>query len=89
MLDYKADTVIPVNSRFTSQTCSSCGHCAAKNRTSQSTFRCLGCGYRLNADVNAARNILALGIGVTADGGAGLPGPMKSEKTYAATQHAA
>lgn len=49
----------------TSQTCSLCGHCASDNRESQAVFRCRACGYRANADVNAAINIAA-GRAVTA-----------------------
>lgn len=53
---------------FTSQECSACGHTAAANRTSQAAFACLSCGSADNADVNAARNILARGLRVTAGG---------------------
>ena len=47
-----------VDPRYTSQTCSVCGHIDAESRRSQSRFRCTACGARLNADLNAARNIL-------------------------------
>ncbi len=38
-----------------SQTCSACGYRHRNNRESQAAFRCLSCGYALNADTNAAR----------------------------------
>jgi putative transposase len=61
-----------VNSAYTSQRCSGCGHIAADNRKSQAVFACLACAMTLNADVNAARNIAA-GHAVTARGRPGLP----------------
>ena len=62
-LDYKASDVIEVKAAHTSQRCSSCGHVGSENRRSQSRFQCVACGYRGNADINAALNILALGTG--------------------------
>ncbi|MGZ0153009.1 RNA-guided endonuclease InsQ/TnpB family protein [Kribbella sp. WER1] len=57
-LEHKAPgRVEKVNPAYTSQTCSSCGHCAAENRESQAAFRCVACRYEANADVNAAVNI--------------------------------
>lgn len=53
---------------FTSQECSACGHTAAANRTSQAAFACGTCDHREHADVNAAKNILARGLRVTAGG---------------------
>lgn len=46
-----------VDARYTSQKCSSCGHIERGNRQSQSHFCCRSCGFQLNADLNAARNI--------------------------------
>jgi putative transposase len=57
-----------VRPAYTSQRCSAGGHIAAGSRESQALFRCVACGYTLNADVNAARNIAA-GHAVTARGG--------------------
>jgi IS605 OrfB family transposase len=48
-----------INPAYTSQTCHACGHCAAKNRESQTVFRCRACGHVDHADVNAANNIAA------------------------------
>ena len=60
---YKAEErgcmVVAVDPRHTSQRCSCCGHSARTNRRSQSEFWCRGCKLRLNADLNAARNIAA------------------------------
>jgi putative transposase len=67
-LEHKAPgRVEKVPAAFTSQICSSCGHHAAENRESQAVYCCGGCGLRINADVNAARNIAA-GRAVTARG---------------------
>ena len=54
--------VIAVNPRNTSRTCSACGHCEKANRKSQAKFLCLQCGFQLNADENAARNIAVKGL---------------------------
>jgi len=62
-IEYKAEergcTVVAVDPRHTSQMCSCCGHTARTNRRSQSIFKCRECGFHLNADLNAARNITA------------------------------
>ncbi|WP_328990966.1 transposase [Kribbella sp. NBC_01245] len=58
----RVERVSPV---YTSQTCAECGHCVSENRESQAVFRCVACGHRAHADVNAARNIAA-GRAVTA-----------------------
>lgn len=47
---------------YTSQTCSKCGHCAKENRESQADFECRQCHARMNADLNAANNILKRGL---------------------------
>ncbi|TCC04461.1 transposase [Kribbella soli] len=57
--DKAAGRVEKVDPAYTSQTCSSCGHCAPENRESQAVFRCVACGHQANADVNAAVNIAA------------------------------
>ncbi|MGH3213188.1 MAG: RNA-guided endonuclease InsQ/TnpB family protein [Trebonia sp.] len=67
-----------VRPAYTSQRCSACGHVAAGSRESQALFRCVACGYTLNADVNAARNIAA-GHAVTARGGDRAAGPVNRE----------
>jgi len=65
--EYKAQAlgrlVIYVNPKNTSQKCSCCGHTEKKNRNG-SSFHCAKCGFSLNADINAARNIAELGRSV-------------------------
>ena len=61
--------VVAVNPGFTSQTCSQCQHAAKENRKSQAVFPCTACDYTANADINAARNILAAGLAVAGRGG--------------------
>ena len=60
-LAYKAEArgmkVGYVDARYTSQKCSVCGYISRSNRQSQSVFKCKHCGFSLNADLNAARNI--------------------------------
>ena len=48
-----ARTVVEVESRFSSQECSGCGHIARESRRRR-CFCCVRCGYRNHADVNAA-----------------------------------
>ena len=71
-LDYKCrwygSELLAVNPAFTSQRCSGCGHTEAGNRPSQAVFHCLECGRHENADHNAAKNILAAGVGLHAAG---------------------
>ncbi|HKQ05820.1 MAG TPA: transposase [Blastocatellia bacterium] len=50
-------SVIAVDPRNTSRTCSRCGHCEKANRKSQSEFACKSCSHSSNADYNAALNI--------------------------------
>jgi IS605 OrfB family transposase len=60
-LTYKANArgigIAYVDARYTSQKCSACGYISRSNRQSQALFRCKHCGFSLNADVNASRNI--------------------------------
>ncbi len=46
-----------VNPAFSSQTCSKCGHQSSTNRDSDGWFVCNECGYELDGDYNAAKNI--------------------------------
>lgn len=65
MLEYKAESagkrVIAVNPRYTSQICSSCGEYVEKSLSTR-THMCPNCGYVDDRDVNAAKNILRIGL---------------------------
>ena len=71
-LEYKAywrgGLLIEGSPRYTSQRCSTCQHIDSRNRQSQEKFACIQCHKKLNADVNAAKNILAAGHAVLACG---------------------
>ena len=51
-----------------------CGHTEKDNRRTQAHFQCLACGHTDNADANAARNILNLGLEKLLAGGAPVTG---------------
>lgn len=63
---YSGTTVVTVPAAYTSQRCSACGQVDPKSRESQAVFRCTHCTHHEHADVNAAKNILAAGLAVTA-----------------------
>ncbi len=65
---WRGGRVIVVPPKNTSRTCPVCGHVSAANRKTQAQFECVDCGYGENADLNAARNILAAGHAVLAHG---------------------
>ena len=88
LLIYKAEEankiVQKINPQFTSQKCSSCRFVSSKNRESQSVFNCKNCGFEINADLNASKNIQieaekAVGCTVKACGGHDISQPMKQE----------
>ena len=80
-LAYKAGELRFVDPAYTSQACSQCGHTAKSNRPSQTVFACGACGFRMNADHNAAINILVR---------AGLPPvPVSARGTGAAARRGA
>ena len=54
-------TVVFVDPRNTSRTCSRCGFVDKRNRRSQAAFSCLRCGFECHADLNAARNLATRG----------------------------
>lgn len=73
---YTGTRVVTVPPHHTSQRCSACGHVDPKSRESQAVFRCTHCGRVGQADLNAAKNILAAGLAVTAcEDKSELPGP--------------
>jgi putative transposase len=72
---WRGGQVLAIEPRYTSQKCSKCGKVSPDNRKTQSEFSCVSCGYEENADMNAARNILAAGQAVLACGGMGVAKP--------------
>ncbi len=73
MLSYKAESaggfVSKVSPKFTSQTCSSCGHKPdEKTGLSVRMYECQSCGYKKDRDVNAAINVLRVGLTGTLGG---------------------
>jgi len=60
-VEYKAEeygiTVESVNPEYTSQTCSQCGHTERSNRKTKHDFECRECGYSVDADYNASKNV--------------------------------
>lgn len=76
--------VVAVPAAGTSQTCAECSHRSKENRESQAVFSCKRCGHSTNADVNAARNILARGLGLL-DGEACSSKPVKRQSLAGVT----
>ena len=66
MLSYTTRAVY-VNPAYPSRRCCRCGQ-VDRARRSQSAFHCTSCGYQAHADLNAAQNILACGVGAAARG---------------------
>ncbi len=64
-LDYKlawsGGYLIAVPPHNTSRSCPCCGHVSAANRQTQARFECVACGFKENADVVGAINILRAG----------------------------
>lgn len=73
--------VIEEDPRHTSQRCSRCGHTERGNRSKQASFACKACGYRTNADLNAARNLAAKGASPPGVGGVTPPAPEQSGRS--------
>ena len=76
---YKANIagvrVIFVPPAYTSQTCSRCGHIhpiKGKSYRNGKVFKCGHCGFEHDADINAAKNIAALGASVSSPESPGM-----------------
>src|SRR5699024_12617190 len=54
---YAGIKVVKISPKYTSQRCSNCGYIAEGNRRTQEEFNCHQCGYKANADCNAANTI--------------------------------
>ena len=65
-LTYKAENagriIKKINPRNTSKTCSSCGNVFVKQTLEDRHYNCLKCGLSLDRDLNAATNILSMGL---------------------------
>jgi transposase len=89
-LNYKAEAcgimVVKVDPRHTSRTCSCCGYQARNNRRSQSLFLCRACGYCLNADYNASKNIREKYLSTLAPLGISLESGLPSQAAYRVSQ---
>src|ERR1700756_1968561 len=78
MLGYKCDwygrDLIVIDRWYpSSRTCSACGHLAASMPLNVREWDCANCGTRHDRDINAAINIKAAGLAVTACGGSVRP----------------
>jgi putative transposase len=78
MLEYKCDwygrELVIIDRWYpSSKTCSACGHLASSMPLSVREWDCANCGTRHDRDINAAKNILAAGLAVTACGGSVRP----------------
>jgi len=60
-LAWKGGWLVVVPPQNTSRTCPCCGHVSADNRKTQSKFECVECGFKENADVVGAINVLRAG----------------------------
>ena len=78
-LQWRGGELIKIDPKYTSQTCSSCGYSDKDNRISQSGFVCKQCLHAMNADINAAKNILAVGHTVLACRVGAMATTMKQE----------
>ena len=84
---WRGGFVVAIPPQYTSQRCSCCGYVSRNNRQTQAKFECVECGHSENADINAARNILAAGHAVLACGEmVQSDRSMKQEPTEATTQ---
>lgn len=62
-LAWRGGQLVKVNPAYTSQTCACCGHVDKASRNGKH-FRCTACRHTEDADINAAKNILAAGLAV-------------------------
>jgi putative transposase len=76
---YTGTRVVKVNPAYTSQRCNACTAVDANSRKSQAKFECTTCGLAEHADVNAAKNIKAAGLAVSACGDLGASRSTKQE----------
>ena len=80
---YTGTRIVKINPAYTSQTCNASEQVDPKSRESQAVFRGTACGFRCNADVNAANNVLAAGLAVTGRGDLAIRRSVKRQPTTA------
>ncbi len=86
-LAWLGGNLLVIPPQYTSQTCSRCGCVNKQNRQTQAKFKCIICGFEVNADHNAALNILAAGQAVSACGAGRAQAPaLKQEPAYGAAR---
>ena len=78
-LAWQGGIYLEVPAAYTWQTCSACGKKDKASRRDQENYQCTSGGYEANADINAAKNILAAGHAVLACGEIPLGVSMKQE----------
>lgn len=76
---YTGARVVKVPAPYTSRRCFECRSVDPASRESQARFRCTRCGHCEHADVNAARNVWADGLSVSACGDSPSGGSGKQE----------
>ena len=70
---------------YTSQACNRCGGVDPENRKATARFKCVRCGHEDDAQINAAKNVLAVALKIQADPEAaeGIPsGPSERTKEF-------
>jgi putative transposase len=85
-LNWRGGILVTVAPHHTSQTCPACGHVAPENRRTQAHFRCVDCGYKENADVVGAKNILERGHRLIACGEVDFGPGRKAKRNPASTK---
>lgn len=83
-LSWNGGEIKKVKPQFTSQTCFVCKHVDKENRNKEN-FCCKECGHKDHADINAAKNILALGHSVSVCGAGTLVSAKKQKPTKRAS----
>lgn len=86
-LERKGGKLIKVDPRNTSRTCPQCGFISAENRRTQASFACIACGYRANADMVGAINVLRAGRARLACGMSGAVRPLSAGTQRDSLQH--
>ena len=86
-LKWRGGKLIKVDPKNTSRTCPRCGFVSAENRKSQASFACVACGYRANADLVGAINVLRAGRPRLACGMSGAVRPLSAGTQRDLQQH--